>query len=106
MPKSAVAVDQLNQLAAYQQQLDFTIEYVSPECWTLNSLRRELVEAQVGVRACDEDIDGVPADGTFDDAPKAHWELMAEVIGYVIDVRSNCRRLTEAELDVVEGLVG
>lgn len=98
-----VTIEELRQLAQYQQQLDWTIEYVSPDCWTLSQLRKESVEMKQNAADCWVSIDGEEPDGTFDGQTQAEWLFYAEVIDYVIGIRAACKKLTEGQLDIIEG---
>ena len=105
MAKPEVTTEQLNQLAQYQKRLDWTVEYISPDCWSLAGLRKEAAEFNQNAADCWVSLDGEEPDGTFDDQTEAEWLFYAEVINYCISVRKNCKKLTEAQLDVVEGVV-
>jgi len=89
-------------LARLQSLVDYTIEYVSPECWTMGNLRKEQKETLAAVQGCDQEIDGVPADGTFDGCTKTEWQLIHEAITAALAARK-AFKLTEDELDTIEG---
>ncbi|ESA39102.1 hypothetical protein N836_28925 [Leptolyngbya sp. Heron Island J] len=102
MAKQRITTTQLQRLAQYQQQLDTTIEYVSD--WSLAALRKEAKEANEAVALCSQEIDGVAADGTYNYMAESEWVLLAEVVEFVLGVRESCKKLTERQLDVVEGV--
>ena len=103
MKKQPITQEQLQKLATYQTQLEWTIEYICPGCWTLGSLRAELKEVKEAIKACGEEIDGEAPDGTFDGLSEEEWRLYENVISYCVAVRQACKRLTEEQLDFVAG---
>lgn len=98
MPKTPITSARLQQLKEYQQQLDYTIEYLDSECWKISDLRKEISECHDAINICQYGCDGEPSDGTCDGTSLEYWELMETIIIYVVKSR-RYYEITEGQLD-------
>ncbi len=101
MAKQPITNEQLAALTNYQASLDWVVEYMDPQCWTLGNLRKESAEFKGNARDCWVSLDGEEPDGTFDGESQETWLFYAEVIDYCITVRKDYKKLTEQQFDLI-----